>query len=94
MVGLAANAPGTLPGLLKRGQQCLEDGDWEKAKDFYDQVLSMDAENADAFLGLALAASRASFTASARQPRTWGMRDSFYQGLARAHRASGSGRAE
>ena len=44
--------------LLKRGQQCLEDGDWEKAKDFYDQVLSMDAENADAFLGLALAASR------------------------------------
>ena len=41
--------------LLKRGQQALEDGDWAKAKGFYDQVLSMDAENADAFLGLALA---------------------------------------
>ena len=41
--------------LLKRGHQALEDGDWAKAKGFYDQVLSMDAENADAFLGLALA---------------------------------------
>ena len=41
--------------LLKRGNQCLEDGDWKKATDFFDQVLSMDAENADAFLGLAMA---------------------------------------
>ena len=44
--------------LVKRGQQALEDGDWDKAKDFYDQVLSMDAENGEAFLGLALAAAR------------------------------------
>ena len=44
--------------LLKRGQQALEDGDWDKARGFYDQVLSMDAENAEAFLGLALAGSR------------------------------------
>ena len=40
--------------LLKRGQQALEDGDWDKAKDFFDQVLSMDAENAEAFFGLFL----------------------------------------
>ena len=44
--------------LLKRGQQALEDNEWEKARGFYDQVLSMDAENAEAFIGLALAGSR------------------------------------
>ena len=44
--------------LLKRGQQALEDGDWDKAKSFFDQVLSMDAENSEAFLGLTLADSR------------------------------------
>ena len=46
--------------LLKRGQQSLEDGDWDKAKSFYDQVLSMDAENAEAFLGLFLAGAKCS----------------------------------
>ncbi len=46
--------------LLKRGQQALEDGDWDKAKSFYDQVLSMDAENAEAFLGLFLAGAKCS----------------------------------
>ncbi len=44
--------------LLKRGQQALEDGEWDKARGFYDQVLSMDAENAEAFWGLALASDR------------------------------------
>ncbi len=37
--------------LLKRGRQALEDGAWEKADGFYEQVLSMDAENGEAFLG-------------------------------------------
>ena len=41
--------------LLKRGQQALEDKAWDKAEEFYDQVLSMDAENAEAFFGLFLA---------------------------------------
>ena len=44
--------------LLKRGQQALEDSDWDKAKEFYDQVLNMDAENADAFFGLFLAGAK------------------------------------
>ena len=44
--------------LLKRGQQALEDGEWDKAKDFFDQVLSMDAENAEAFFGLFLAGAK------------------------------------
>lgn len=50
--------------LLKRGRQALEDGDWDKARDFYDQVLSMDAENAEAFLGLGLAENRCKDTES------------------------------
>ena len=41
--------------LLKRGQQALEDKSWDKAEEYYDQVLSMDAENAEAFFGLFLA---------------------------------------
>ena len=44
--------------LLKRGQQALEDGEWDKAREFYDQVLNMDAENAEAFLGLFLAGAK------------------------------------
>ena len=44
--------------LLKRGQQALDDCDWEKAKSFFEQVLSMDAENAEAFFGLFLAGEK------------------------------------
>ncbi len=41
--------------LLDRGQYALEDGLWEKAKEYFDQVLNMDAKNHDAYLGIALA---------------------------------------
>ena len=44
--------------LLKRGQQALEDGAWDKASGFYEQVLNMDAENAEAFFGLFLAGAK------------------------------------
>ena len=44
--------------LLKRGQQALEDSEWDKARESYDQVLNMDAENAEAFLGLFLAGEK------------------------------------
>ena len=40
--------------LLERGNMALEDQDWKKAKDYFDQVLSMDAKNAQAYLGLAM----------------------------------------
>ena len=43
--------------LLERGKQALEDAEFEKARGFYDQVLNMDAKNADAFWGLFLAAN-------------------------------------
>ena len=41
--------------LLQRGSMALEDGEWENAKDFFNQVLNMDAQCAEAWLGLALA---------------------------------------
>lgn len=44
--------------LLKRGQMALEDSDWAGAKKHYDQVLNMDAECAEAYLGLAMAETR------------------------------------
>ena len=44
--------------LLKRGRQALEDGEWNKARSFFDRVLNMDAENAGAFLGLFLVEKR------------------------------------
>ena len=37
--------------LLKRGYMALEDKEWEKADDFFEQVLNQDAENAEAYLG-------------------------------------------
>lgn len=40
--------------LLKRGYLALEDSQWEKAKELFDQVLSLDPENAEAYLGLAM----------------------------------------
>lgn len=40
--------------LLKLGNNALEDGKWDKASDYYEQVLRIDAENAEAYLGLAL----------------------------------------
>ena len=48
--------------LLDRGGMALEDGNWEKAKDLYDQVLNMDARNADAYLGQAMANKKCSTT--------------------------------
>ena len=41
--------------LLKRGEMALEDGNWDQAKEFFDQALNADASCAEAYLGLALA---------------------------------------
>ena len=47
-----------LTAQLKRGQQALEDHDWEKADEFFDKALDMDAECAEAFWGKTLAAAQ------------------------------------
>ena len=44
--------------LLDRGNMALEDGEWDNAKGYFDQVLNMDARNAEAYLGLAMAELR------------------------------------
>ena len=54
IVQQAAGGP-NVTAMVKRGQQALEDGDWEKADEFFDQALNMDAESAEAFLGKFLA---------------------------------------
>ena len=44
--------------MIERGHQALEDGEWSKADDFFDQALNMDAKCAEAFLGKFLAQER------------------------------------
>ena len=44
--------------LLKRGNMALEDGDWEKADGFFEEVLNLDAECAEAYAGKFLAGNR------------------------------------
>ena len=40
---------------MERGFMALEDGEWDKAVSFFDQALSLDAKNARAYYGMALA---------------------------------------
>ncbi len=50
------NAGGTnAVALLKRGNMALEDGEWEKADGFFEEVLNLDAECAEAYVGKFLA---------------------------------------
>ena len=46
----SANAPAAQP-LIDRGFMALEDGEWKKADDFFEQALNLDARNGDAYLG-------------------------------------------
>lgn len=54
--------------LTKRGFLSLEDKEWDKAKEIFDQILSIDPENGDAYLGLVMAeaktASKSEFQAA------------------------------
>ena len=45
--------------LLKRGNMALEDGEWKKADEFFEQVLNQDAECGAAYLGKFLASKKA-----------------------------------
>ncbi len=46
--------------LLKRGKMALEDKDWAKAYDFYEEVLNSDPECSEAYIGQFLAGRKAS----------------------------------
>lgn len=44
-----------ITSLLDRGNMALEDGDWDKADAFFEEVLNNDSKNAEAYLGKTLA---------------------------------------
>ncbi len=46
---------GNVSALIKRGNMALDDGDWAKADDFFEEVLNQDAENGEAYIGKLLA---------------------------------------
>ena len=52
------NAAGNMTALLKRGIMALEDGEWNKADEFFEEVLNQDAECAQAYLGKLMAGLR------------------------------------
>ena len=54
-VHVTSEADAKTVAALKRGDLALEDGEFEKAKEYYDQALALDAECAEAYVGLALA---------------------------------------
>ena len=49
------NVSGNASALVKRGFLALEDGDWNKADEFFEQALNQDAEDAQAYLGKLMA---------------------------------------
>lgn len=52
-----SNTSSNVSTLLKRGNIALEDGDWKKADEFFEEVLNQDAECAEAYLGKLMAKS-------------------------------------
>jgi len=47
----AAPVDSRVPALMDRGNLALEDGEWENADKFFDEVLNFDARNAHAYVG-------------------------------------------
>ena len=54
----APAANGKIASLLQRGFMALEDGDWNKADGFFEEVLNNDFQNAQAYIGKALMQER------------------------------------
>ena len=50
---------GTADTLLARGNMALEDGEWQKANDFFEQALNIDPQKAEAYLGIAMGNAKA-----------------------------------
>ena len=54
-VVVQSSVSGNASALVKRGFLALEDGDWNKADEFFEQALNQDAEDAQAYLGKLMA---------------------------------------
>lgn len=48
---VASSAIGNVNALIKRGNMALEDGEWHRADEFFEEVLNQDAECSQAYLG-------------------------------------------
>ena len=53
--GISNEVSGNVIALTKRGYMALEDSEWDKADDFFEQALNQDAELAEAYLGKLMA---------------------------------------
>ena len=49
----------TADTLVTRGNLALEDGEWQKANDFFEQALNLDPRKAEAYLGIAMGKAKA-----------------------------------
>ena len=58
VVQQSGDSAARITAAMDRGFMALEDGEWNKAVSFFDQVLSLDAKNARAYYGMALAKSQ------------------------------------
>lgn len=56
-IPVSTGGPGA-DALTRRGFTFLEDGEWEKAEEYYDKALDLEPETAEAYFGKALAAQR------------------------------------
>ena len=56
--GIISNSGSNVVTLLDRGVLSLEDGDWKKAEELFDQVLNINPRCAEAYLGLAMAEAK------------------------------------
>ena len=54
-VVVQSSVSGNTSALVKRGFLALEDGDWNKADEFFEQALNQDAEDAQAYFGKLMA---------------------------------------
>ena len=52
---VSSEADAKTAAAVKRGRLALEESDWSRAKDYFEQALTLDAECAEAYFGMALA---------------------------------------
>ena len=74
---VSAGAENKVSSLLDRGMMALEDADWAKADNFFEEVLNNDAKNAQAYLGKLLAQEKCRNLDAFVQKRlnSWGQPD-------------------
>ena len=58
VISVSSELSSNIVALLKRGHLALEDGEWDRAFDFFDQVLNSDAECAEAYIGQVFAKNK------------------------------------